>query len=113
MSVKIQAARYLVYYAAVNSIEGKYPRVGDVLAAKYNVKKIGRGVGYAAVEIGWSRYGRTIPPERCMRDVMAVFVGGGTSQILKNVVASVVLNETGSSRKEMKCYKSFKFIFTD
>ncbi|MBC8456744.1 MAG: acyl-CoA/acyl-ACP dehydrogenase [Deltaproteobacteria bacterium] len=94
MWVKIEAARYLNYVAAANAVDGKYPKAREVSVAKLHANEVALNVCWAAVQIlGGDGVTIRFPPERCLRDVMVASMGGGTAQILKNVIASQVLGE--------------------
>jgi alkylation response protein AidB-like acyl-CoA dehydrogenase len=91
MSVKLQAARGLVYKAAVNAGDG-FPDITEAAQAKIFAAESAIQVTSDALQMfGASGYSRDLPLERMYRDVRMFTIGGGTAQILRTVVASQIL----------------------
>jgi alkylation response protein AidB-like acyl-CoA dehydrogenase len=92
MSVKLQAARGLVYKAASNAGEG-FPDITEAAQAKIFAAESAIQVTNDALQMfGASGYSRDLPLERMVRDVRMFTIGGGTAQILRTVVASQILD---------------------
>lgn len=92
MSIAIEAARHLVYRAAASSPPGGFPdplaaAQAKVLAAETAI----RVTGDALQIFGAAGYSRDRPLERMARDARMFTIGGGTSQILRTLVASKLL----------------------
>jgi alkylation response protein AidB-like acyl-CoA dehydrogenase len=91
MSIKLQAARGLVYKAAVNAGDG-FPDITEAAQAKIFAAESAIQVTNDALQMfGASGYSRDLPLERMYRDVRMFTIGGGTAQILRTVVASQIL----------------------
>ena len=91
MSIKLQAARGLVYKAAVNAGDG-FPDITEAAQAKIFAAESAIQVTNDALQMfGASGYSRDLPLERMYRDVRMFTIGGGTTQILRTVVASQIL----------------------
>ena len=91
MSVKLQAARGLIYKAAANAGDG-FPDITEAAQAKIFAAESAIQVTNDALQMfGASGYSRDLPLERMYRDVRMFTIGGGTAQILRTVVASQIL----------------------
>ena len=91
MSVKLQAARGLVYKAAANAGDG-FPDITEAAQAKIFAAESAIQVTNDALQMfGAAGYSRDLPLERMYRDVRMFTIGGGTAQILRTVVASQIL----------------------
>ncbi len=92
MSIKLQAARGLIYKAAVNAGDG-FPDITEAAQAKIFAAESAIQVTNDALQMfGASGYSRDLPLERMYRDVRMFTIGGGTAQILRTVVASQILD---------------------
>ena len=91
MSIGLAASRALVHVAA-RSGEGGFPDRIMAAQAKILSSETGIRVVNEALQIfGASGYSRNQPLERMARDVRMFTIGGGTAEILRNVVAGGVL----------------------
>lgn len=91
MSIKLQAARGLVYKAAANAGDA-FPDITEAAQAKIFAAESAIAVTNDALQMfGASGYSRDLPLERMYRDVRMFTIGGGTAQILRTVVASQIL----------------------
>lgn len=91
MSIKLEAARGMVYKAAANAGDG-FPDITEAAQAKIFAAESAIQVTNDALQMfGASGYSRDLPLERMYRDVRMFTIGGGTAQILRTVVASQVL----------------------
>jgi len=99
MAVKVEAMRLLIYRAA-HSISAKSPD-GPLHAAiaKTYANEAAFEVANSAIQIhGGYGYSREFPLERMLRDVRAFSIGGGTTQILRNTIASLILKRRFAQR---------------
>ena len=91
MSIKLQAARGLIYKAAANAGD-TFPDITEAAQAKIFAAESAIVVTNDALQMfGASGYSRDLPLERMYRDVRMFTIGGGTAQILRTVVASQIL----------------------
>ena len=91
MSVKLQAARGLIYKAAANAGDA-FPDITEAAQAKIFAAESAIAVTSDALQMfGASGYSRNLPLERMYRDVRMFTIGGGTAQILRTVVAAQIL----------------------
>ncbi len=91
MAVKIEAARHLVYHAALLKDAGQ-PFTKEASMAKLYASEIGNWVTDKAIQIhGGMGYCRDVPVERMHRDVKLMEIGEGTSEIQRMVIAREIL----------------------
>ena len=91
MDVKIQAAKHLVYKAAMNKQNG-VPYTVDAARAKLFAAETAMEVTTKAVQIlGGYGYTKEYPLERMMRDAKITEIYEGTSEVQKMVISSNVL----------------------
>jgi acyl-CoA dehydrogenase len=91
MAVKLEAARLLVYRAAVNAAEG-HPSDAEAAIAKTFVNEAALSVVSDAMQLlGANGYSPAYPLERLYRDVRGFAITGGTTQIQRNVIARKAL----------------------
>lgn len=90
MSVQLEAARLLIYRAALSGSE--FPDMDKAAQAKIFTAEMAFKVSSDALQMfGSSGYGRNLPMERHVRDARMFTIAGGTAQILRTQVASAVL----------------------
>ena len=88
MLIKIEAARLLIYRAAVNAGKG-YPSALEASIAKTFSNEMALEVTNMALQVhGGYGYSREFPVERMMRDARGFLIAGGTVQIQRNIIAS-------------------------
>ena len=93
MSIKLAAARALVYGAA-RSGEGGFPDMLLAAQAKVFTSESAISVVNDALQFFGARgYSRNLPLERMARDVRMFTIGGGTAEVLRNVVAGAILKK--------------------
>lgn len=87
MALKIEAARHLVYHAAMLRDAGReYTKEASM--AKLYASEIGNWVTDKAIQVhGGMGYCRDLPVERMHRDVKLMEIGEGTSEIQRLVIA--------------------------
>jgi alkylation response protein AidB-like acyl-CoA dehydrogenase len=91
MAVKIEAARHLVYHAAMLRDAGlEFSKEASM--AKLFASEMGNWVTDKAIQIhGGMGYCRDLPVERMHRDVKLMEIGEGTSEIQRMVIAREIL----------------------
>jgi alkylation response protein AidB-like acyl-CoA dehydrogenase len=100
MHMQTEAARQLVYKAALSARGGKYPLPLEVSVAKTVANRTGRDVCWRSMQIhGGDGLTRDYLVELSYRDVIAASYGGGTADISKNVIASLLLGEKLDQRR--------------
>jgi alkylation response protein AidB-like acyl-CoA dehydrogenase len=93
MSIKLAAAQALVYNAA-RSGEGGFPDMLLAAQAKVFTSENAIQVVNDALQFFGARgYSRELPLERMARDVRMFTIGGGTAEVLRNVVAGQLLKK--------------------
>ncbi len=87
MATDLEAAKQLTYHAAWLLSNGK-PCKKEINMAKLFAAEIANQVAYKAVQIfGGYGYMQEYEVERIFRDLRVGNIGGGTSQIMKNIIA--------------------------
>jgi butyryl-CoA dehydrogenase len=100
MAVKIDAMRLLIYRAAHSIQSGSEHGPLQAAIGKIFSNEAAFEVVNTALQIhGGYGYSCDLPLERMLRDVRAFQIAGGSTQILRNLVASLVLNRRFSQRK--------------
>jgi alkylation response protein AidB-like acyl-CoA dehydrogenase len=91
MAMRIEAARHLVYHAALLRDAGReYTKEASM--AKLYASEMGNWVTDKAIQIhGGMGYCRDVPVERMHRDVKLMEIGEGTSEIQRMVIAREIL----------------------
>jgi 3-sulfinopropanoyl-CoA desulfinase len=93
MSIKLSASQALVYKAA-RSGEGGFPDMLLAAQAKVFTSESAFQVVNDALQFFGARgYSREQPLERMARDVRMFTIGGGTAEVLRNVVAGALLKK--------------------
>ncbi|MGE0421345.1 MAG: 3-sulfinopropanoyl-CoA desulfinase [Reyranellaceae bacterium] len=93
MSIRLAAARALVYGAA-RSGEGGFPDMLMAAQAKVFTSENAIAIVNDALQFFGARgYSRNLPLERMARDVRMFTIGGGTAEVLRNVVAGAILKK--------------------
>jgi alkylation response protein AidB-like acyl-CoA dehydrogenase len=91
MAVQIEAARLLVYHAAVLKDAGK-PFAKEASIAKLFASEMANRVTDKAIQVhGGMGYCRDVPVERMHRDAKLMEIGEGTSEIQRMVIAREIL----------------------
>ena len=96
MSMQIAMAQTMVYKAAASgNWENKsFPDILLAAQAKVLASEMAIKVTNDALQIfGAKGYSRNSPVERMCRDARMFTIGGGTAQVLRNLIASVILEE--------------------
>ena len=91
MAIKLDAARLLIHRAAVHAGRG-FPDALDAAKAKTFAAETAQEITSQALQIhGAAGYGRTLPLERMMRDARMFAIGGGTLEMMRNLIADRLL----------------------
>jgi alkylation response protein AidB-like acyl-CoA dehydrogenase len=91
MAIKLDAARLLIHRAAVRAGRG-FPDALDAAKAKTFAAETAQEVTSQALQIhGAAGYGRTLPLERMARDARMFAIGGGTVEMMRNLIADRIL----------------------
>ena len=94
MSVQLEAARSLIYRAAASAEGPSAPFPDATLAAQAKIftSEMAIKVTSEALQVfGAMGYSRNLPMERMYRDARMFTIGGGTAQVLRNMVATQIL----------------------
>jgi len=98
MAMKVEAARLLIYRAAVNAGLG-IPSIYDSSVAKCFANEIGKEVTDMALQVfGGYGYSTEYPVERMLRDSRGWPVAGGTVQMQRVNIAGAMLGRRFSQR---------------
>jgi alkylation response protein AidB-like acyl-CoA dehydrogenase len=91
MAIKLDAARLLIHRAAVRADRG-FPDALDAAKAKTFAAETAQEITSQALQIhGAAGYGRTLPLERMVRDARMFAIGGGTLEMMRNLIADRLL----------------------
>ena len=94
MSIQIAAAQNMVYKAAssAETAETGFPDMLLAAQAKVFTADMAIKATSDALQVfGAAGYSRNLPLERMYRDARMFTIGGGTAQVLRNLVASKIL----------------------
>lgn len=98
MATQIHAARLMVYRAATHLVDG-FPDPLEAAQAKLFANEMVQRVTNEALQIhGHYGYTREFPLERMVRDSRGFALGGGTTEILRNTIASMVYGRAFDQR---------------
>jgi 3-sulfinopropanoyl-CoA desulfinase len=91
MAIRLDAARLLIHRAAARA-RGPYPDALEAAKAKTFAAETAQFVTSEALQIhGAAGYGRSLPLERMVRDARMFAIGGGTLEMMRNLVADRIL----------------------
>jgi len=91
MAIQIDAARLLIHRAACTS-EAGFPEPLASAKAKTFAAEMAQAVTSQALQIhGAAGYGRALPLERMVRDARMFAIGGGTVEMMRNLIADRLL----------------------
>ncbi|MBN1848724.1 MAG: acyl-CoA dehydrogenase family protein [Deltaproteobacteria bacterium] len=86
MATELEAARQLAYYAGWRTIQG-LDAVKETSMSKYFCAEVAKKVALQAVQIlGGYGYTMEYDAQRYLRDVLVLSIGGGATQIQKNII---------------------------
>jgi alkylation response protein AidB-like acyl-CoA dehydrogenase len=93
MATEIEAAKHLIYYCAWQFQHGEVP-VKEISMAKLFSAQMSARVSDAALQIhGGYGYMMEYPVQRFWRDIRLSRIGGGTDEIMKEIIANEVLGK--------------------
>lgn len=99
MAVDVEIARMLTWRAARSGGEG-FPEQWPTMMAKLHSSEMVQRVTNQAIQILGARgYSRRWPVERMFRDGRGLAIGGGTTEIMRNMLAGTVLGTRTSQRR--------------
>ncbi|HEX7784689.1 MAG TPA: acyl-CoA dehydrogenase family protein [Methylomirabilota bacterium] len=99
MAIRLDAARLLIHRAAVNAGDG-FPDALEAAKAKTFAAEIAQEVTSQALQIhGAAGYGRALPLERMVRDSRMFAIGGGTVEMMRNLIADRLLPTRADFRR--------------
>lgn len=88
MATELEAARQLAYYAAWRDVQGM-EAVKETSMSKYFCAEVAKKVCLQGVQIlGGYGYAMEYDAQRYLRDVLVLPIGGGTTQIQKNIIGA-------------------------
>jgi alkylation response protein AidB-like acyl-CoA dehydrogenase len=91
MALQVETARQLIYRAAANAGDG-LPDMTEAAMAKTVASEMAVRVTNDALQVlGASGYSRDLPLERMVRDARMFTIGGGTVQMMRNLIAGAWL----------------------
>jgi 3-sulfinopropanoyl-CoA desulfinase len=91
MAVRLDAARLLIHRAAARADRG-FPDALEAAKAKTFTAEMAQFVTGEALQIhGAAGYGRSLPLERMARDARMFAIGGGTLEMMRNLIADGLL----------------------
>ncbi|MGE0222526.1 MAG: 3-sulfinopropanoyl-CoA desulfinase [Acetobacteraceae bacterium] len=93
MSIRIAASQALIYQAAASGAGGFPDKLMAAQAKVFTSEGAIAVVNDALQMFGARGYSRNLPLERMARDVRMFTIGGGTAEVLRNVVASSILGK--------------------
>jgi len=90
----------MVHHAAMNLKDG-FPDPLDAAIAKLYANEMVQRVANEALQIhGHYGYTRDFPLERMVRDARGFALGGGTTEILRNTIASMTYKRPFNQRRD-------------
>jgi alkylation response protein AidB-like acyl-CoA dehydrogenase len=99
MAIALDAARLLVHRAAARARNG-FPDPLEAAKAKTFAAEMAQAVTSQALQIhGAAGYGRSLPLERMARDARMFAIGGGTVEMMRNLIADHLLPSRVDWRK--------------
>jgi alkylation response protein AidB-like acyl-CoA dehydrogenase len=99
MAIKIDAARLLIHRAAANA-GPDFPDALEAAKAKTFAAEMAQEVTGQALQIhGAAGYGRALPLERMARDARMFAIGGGTVEMMRNLIADRILPTRADFRR--------------
>ncbi|MFQ5626310.1 MAG: acyl-CoA dehydrogenase family protein, partial [Methyloligellaceae bacterium] len=101
MATALESARLLVHKAAASAGTDGFPEPLLAAQAKILASETAITVTSNALQIhGAAGYSRRLPLERMVRDARMFTIGGGTAQLLRNLVASRILGRKFPQRRD-------------
>jgi alkylation response protein AidB-like acyl-CoA dehydrogenase len=99
MAIKLDAARLLIHRAAL-SVDSDFPDALEAAKAKTFAAEMAQEVTSQALQIhGAAGYGRALPLERMVRDARMFGIGGGTVEIMRNLIGDRIMPTKSDFRR--------------
>ncbi|KRA25267.1 hypothetical protein ASD65_13185 [Microbacterium sp. Root61] len=99
MALDIEMARMLMWRAARSGVDG-FPDQWSTITAKLHSSEMVQRVTNNAIQmLGARGYSRRWPVERMFRDGRGLAIGGGTAEVMRNMIAGTVLGTRTSQRR--------------
>lgn len=100
MALQVEISRTLTWKAArAGDTSGGFPPQHDTVLAKLHSSEMVQTVTNHAIQIHGARgYSRRWPLERLFRDGRGLAIGGGTTEVMRNMLAGIVLDRRTSQR---------------
>jgi alkylation response protein AidB-like acyl-CoA dehydrogenase len=99
MAIRLDAARLLIHRAAARAGRG-FPDALEAAKAKTFAAEMAQDVTSQALQIhGAAGYGRGLPLERMVRDARMFAIGGGTLEMMRNLIADHLLPSRANWRR--------------
>ncbi|WP_117000830.1 acyl-CoA dehydrogenase family protein [Desertimonas flava] len=103
MALDVETSRLLTWRAARSTDASGFPEQRATVMAKLHSSEMVQRVTNQAIQLHGARgYSRRWPLERYFRDARGLTMGGGTSQIMRNLLGGIVLGERHSQRGRVK-----------
>jgi hypothetical protein len=99
MAIKLDAARLLIHRAAATAGH-EFPDAVEAAKAKTFAAEVAQEVTSQALQLhGAAGYGRSLPLERMVRDARMFAIGGGTVEMMRNLIADHLLPSRADWRR--------------
>jgi 3-sulfinopropanoyl-CoA desulfinase len=99
MAMDVEIARMLLWRAARSAEDGFPEQRGTILAKLHSSEMVLRVTNQAIQSLGARGYSRRWPVERMFRDGRGLAIGGGTAEVMRNMLAGLVLDTRMSQRR--------------
>jgi len=98
MATQLQAARHLIYHAAILKDKPGIRFTREAAMAKLYASEIANNITYAAIGVlGAEGYSQDYAVERMYRDAKLCEIGEGTSEIQRLVISRLIVDEVSQS----------------
>jgi alkylation response protein AidB-like acyl-CoA dehydrogenase len=98
MAMDVEVSRILTWRAARSTIDG-FPDQTATIMAKYFSSEMVQRVTNQAIQMHGARgYSRRWPVERYFRDSRGLTMGGGTAEVMRNILAGITVGTRFSQR---------------
>jgi alkylation response protein AidB-like acyl-CoA dehydrogenase len=99
MALKIETVRLLTYYAATLKDQGQPARKEAAMAKLHSTETAAHVVDEATRILGAYGIAEEYPAERLFRDARFLLYGGGTSEILRGIIAREIVKDGTAGTK--------------
>ncbi|MDY7099558.1 MAG: acyl-CoA dehydrogenase family protein [Actinomycetota bacterium] len=99
MATDVEVSRILTWRAARSTVDG-FPDQTATIMAKYVSSQMVQRVTNQAIQMHGARgYSRRWPVERYFRDARGLTMGGGTAEVMRNILAGIAVGTRFSQRR--------------